>query len=351
MADNYNSMGRVLASLSHKEPDRVPMFLLFSMYGAKILDVPIKKYFSDPALVAEGQIKLRERYDNDCFYAFYYAAVEVEALGGSVIFIENGPPNAGEPVIRNAEDIKKLSFPKVAETPCLGKVLKTIEILKARAGDEVPIIGVVMSPFSAPIMQMGFEKYLDLMYEDRENFELLMKKNEEFCVEWANAQIAAGATAICYFDPVSSPTIVTRQYYLKTGHEIAKRTIARIKGPVATHLASGRSAPIVEDVVKTGSAVIGVSEIEDISELKEKSRGKITLLGNLNGIKLSHATETEAEEMVKKIIAGAASGGGLIISDNHGEIPWQVPEKILDAISRSVKKWGKYPLKWLDGNA
>jgi len=105
-------------------------------------------------------------------------------------------------------------------------------------------------------MQMGFEKYLDLMYEDRENFELLMKKNEDFCVEWANAQLAAGATAICYFDPVSSPSIVTRQYYLKTGHEIAKRTIARIKGPVATHLASGRAIAIVEDIVKTGSAVM-----------------------------------------------------------------------------------------------
>ena len=39
-------MERVLTTLSHKEPDRVPLFLLLTMHGANELGLSIKEYFS-----------------------------------------------------------------------------------------------------------------------------------------------------------------------------------------------------------------------------------------------------------------------------------------------------------------
>lgn len=120
----------------------------------------------------------------------------------------------------------------------------------------MPVIGVVISPFSLPIMQMGFEKYLDMLYEDEDSFHKLMKINEEFTIAWANAQLDAGATAICYFDPASSTTVLPREKYLHTGQQIAKRVLARINGPTATHMASGRCLPIIDDIIDTGTQVI-----------------------------------------------------------------------------------------------
>jgi len=46
---------------------------------------------------------------------------------------------------------------------------------------------------------------------------------------------------------------------------------------------------------------------------------------------------------VRETIARVGEGGGFILSDNHGEIPWQVPESVLLAISRATKKYGTYP--------
>ena len=43
-------------------------------------------------------------------------------------------------------------------------------------------------------------------------------------------------------------------------------------------------------------------------------------------------------------IAKAGRGGGFILSDNHGEIPWQVPEEVLSTISETVHRDGRYPL-------
>jgi uroporphyrinogen decarboxylase len=285
-----------------------------------------------------------KKYRNDCLYPFFYAPGEVEAWGGEVIYVEDGPPNSGEPFISSPKQIVGLAPPNVSTTPCLRKVLDAVNAIKAHVGDTVPIVGVVMSPFSLPVMQMGFGPYLDLIHEQRDIFWRLMRMNEAFCVEWANAQLAAGATAICYFDPVSSPSIVPRELYLETGFIVAKRMLTAIKGPVAIHTASGRSLGISDLLQQTGAAVVGVSAEEDLAAMKTACMGKVTILGNLNGVAMRNWTVHEAEDAVKTAILKAGSGGGFILGDNHGEIPWQVSEDVLLAISDAVRRWGRYPL-------
>ncbi len=343
--ETMTSLQRVLTTLSHKEPDRVPFFLLLTMHGAKELGMSIEEYFSSGKNVAEGQLRMRKKYGHDCLYSFFYAPVEVEACGGKVLYVDDGPPNSGEPFIRSFSDIDKFVFPDIHQSPCLQKVLQATSLMKQQVKDEVPIIGVVMSPFSLPVMQMGFSQYLDLMFTEPALFEHLMAKNEDFCVSWANAQLEAGATAICYFDPVSSSTIITRDMYLQTGHKIARRTLARIKGPTATHLASGNGLSIVGDIATTGTAAVGVSALEDLHEIKAACREKLTVIGNLNGIEMCRWNQDQTERAVKAAIDKAAAGGGFILSDNHGEIPWQVAEDTLLAISQAVTKFGCYPLK------
>lgn len=340
------SMQRVLTSLGHQEPDRVPLFLLPVMQGARELGLSIEAYFAHPEQVAEGQLRLRARYRHDCLYTFYYAALETEAWGGTVIFREDGPPNAGAPVIRRPEDIDRLRAPLVEESPSLLKVLETTRLLAAESGGEVPIIGVVMSPFSLPVIQMGFEPYLVLMHEQPERFERLMRLNEDFCVAWGNAQVAAGANALCYFDPISSSTVIPRERFLATGFEIARRTLARLQAPAAMHFASGRALKIVDLLPATGAAAIGVSHHEALGALKQACRGRLSLLGNLNGIAMRHWTPEQAEREVKAAIAAAGAGGGFLLGDNHGEIPWQVPDEVLLALSEAVERWGRYPLDW-----
>jgi uroporphyrinogen decarboxylase len=186
------------------------------------------------------------------------------------------------------------------------------------------------------------------MHEQPALLDRLLRVNEEFCVAWANAQIAAGAAAIGYADPVSSPTIVPRELYLKTGFPAAKRTIARIKGPVATSFASGRCLSILDDVAQTGTVGVGVSALEDLAAAKAACRGRLTVMGNLNAIEMRRWTPAEAELKVKEAIAAAGPGGGYVLTDNHGEIPWQVPDDILSTMADAVCTWGRYPLRWVE---
>ena len=204
-----------------------------------------------------------------------------------------------------------------------------------------------MSPFSLPALQLGLDRYIELMYERPELSHQLMRVNEEFCVAWANAQLVAGATAICYFDPVASPTIIPRDLYLKTGYASAKRTVSRFNGPAVVHLASGVCEPLLEQIADAGMVGVGVGPLDDLARLKAATKCKLALLGTLDGIKMRRWNSTQAEAAVKEAIATAGRGGGFVLSDGHGEIPWQTPESVLLAISEAVHKWGSYPLDWI----
>ena len=59
---------------------------------------------------------------------------------------------------------------------------------------------------------------------------------------------------------------------------------------------------------------------------------------------MRHWTPEQAEAAVRTAIRKAGRGGGFILADNHGEIPWQVPDTVLMAIAQAVARWGRYPL-------
>jgi uroporphyrinogen decarboxylase len=261
-----------------------------------------------------------------------------------VLYRDDGPPNSGEPLVRDLDDLRHLDVPRIQEAACLRKVLEALRELKARSRGEVPVIGVVMSPFSLPVMQLGFERYLELLYERRDLFDRLMSLNEEFCVAWGNAQLEAGADALAYFDPVASPTIVPRELYLTTGFDTDRRTLSRIRGPAAFHLASAPGLGLVDDIARTDAAIVTASALEDLGAVKAACGGRLTVLGNLNALEMRRWTPAQAEARVREAIAKAGRGGRFILGDNHGEIPWQVPESVLEATAAAVERYGRYPL-------
>jgi uroporphyrinogen decarboxylase len=351
MATHMTSLQRVLTTLGHQEPDRVPFFLFATLHGAKELGLSIEEYFSRPENVVEGQLRLRSKYRADSVSAFFYAGLEMEAWGAETIFAEDGPPNAGAPPIRNLADIAKLIPPRIADCAGLCRALEATRQLKARIGDDALIIGVVISPFSLPIMQVGFDRYFNLIYEQPDLLARLLQVNETFCVEWANAQLAAGANAICYFDPVSSTTILPPDLSRRFGFPLMRRTIASLNGPAVLHFASGNCLSLVDDIAQTRVVAVGVSALENLEALKNACRGKFALIGNLNAIEMRHWSREQTETKVKEAITQAGRGGGYILADNHGEIPWQVPDEVLLAVSEAVHRWGRYPLDWVPADA
>ena len=339
------SLERVLKALGQQEPDRVPLFLLLSLHGAKELGLTPRDYFSKAENVIEGQLRLGQKYQNDCIYTFFYSPVEIEAFGGEVIWAEDGPPVSGEPFISNIEKINELRVPDVRSHKALQKIFKATELLNKEVGSKIPIVGAVMSPFSLPVMQIGLENYLEIMKSRPELFNRLMDVNREFCVNYANRQFEAGATMILYFDPLSATNLIPRETYLKTGFLVAHQTISMIKGPTAMYFASGKILDIADDIAKTGTAAVASGALDDIGMIKEVCKGRVAVMGNMNGNEMHGWDDNKTTINIKEIIRKAAPGGGFILSDSNGEIPFNVCDRTLMTISETVQTYGQYPIQ------
>lgn len=338
------SLERFLTTVQHREADRVPYVLPVMLHGARLLGVSLEDYFNDAEAVADAQLRLQQRYGHDAIVGLYFAAMEHEAWGGSVRFFEDGPPNAGAPLVRSIDHIPTLRAPEIGECPRLQKMLQSIRLMRQALGDTVPIMGAIVSPHSVPVMQLGFEAYLHVLLERRDLYDALMAINEPFAVAWANAQIEAGASVMVYFDPVASPTIIPRALYRQTGWPIARRVFAQIHAPVGVGLASGRALAIIPDLIEAGATAVGVSCDDDLAACKRAAGSRITVMGNLNGIAMRRWTTDELDLQVRRAMTAAAAGGGFVLSEHHGEVPLQVSDATLMGIAEAAQRWGRFPL-------
>ncbi|MHA1887226.1 MAG: uroporphyrinogen decarboxylase family protein [Promethearchaeota archaeon] len=333
-----NSMERIFAAVQWQEVDRLPFILNLTHHGAKVLNLSIREYYSKAEYMVEGQIKLWKKYQDDVVIGISYFASEFKAWGGDVKFFLDGPPNSMRPNLTTPEAIFAAKPPQIDDIPEFTETLKTIRHLKEYFGDKVPIIGGIISPFSFPIMQMGFNKYIELLYQDRNTFNELMKKNMEHAVNWANRQLEAGATMIVYFDPMGSAEMIPPSLYLETGYQIAKRTVAQIKGPVVYHFASSSSQKNLPKLIELPIKGTSISNKDNITECLKIMDKKAALLGNLSGIQLIHTTPNQVIDKLKKIVNNVTPKTGFIVSDHHGEIPYFVSDEILTIISQFFHK-------------
>ncbi|MFZ5445257.1 MAG: uroporphyrinogen decarboxylase family protein [Myxococcota bacterium] len=340
---------RTVAALSFREGDRPPVFLLFTTHGARVVGLPLPAYFRDERALVEAQLRLQATFGHDCLYAFQYAALELEAWGGEASFDEHAPPTAGAPVFRTPEAIARCEAPPSLEHPSLQRVLRVITGLRERSRGEVPIISVVISPFSLPAMQLGLGPWLDLLHAALEEpggpraaqRDRLLALNAAFTASWARAQFDAGATAVVYFDPLSSSTLTTEELGTELGLRLAAQLVPALPGPVALHFASGRILPRLDAVLGAGARVVSASAEEDLAELKRRCAGRAALVGNLNGVRLTRWTVDEARAHARDALAVGAPGGGFILSDNHGEVPSGVADEVLHGLVDEAWRWAR----------
>lgn len=340
--DTLTSTERIMKTVGGEDVDRIPFILTLTHHGAKELGVSIEEYYHSPEKVVRGQLILHKKYQDDALMGANYFAMEIEPFGGEVIFFKDGPPNTGRPPIRDIEIINSLEVPKYDHILSYQNTLDIIRGLKAQVGTEIPIVGGILSPFSIPIVQMGFDRYFELLYRNPDEFNRLMRVNIDYATKWANDQLNAGATFIVYFDPLASTEMIPRKLFLEKGLPVARKVSQAIDGPIGYHFASGAATNTFGDVATLNPVAIGISSKDNIIELHQKFPSRPCILGNLSGINMVNWTQEEAESIVQTILIQGKSSGKFILSDNHGEIPYAVKDETLFGISRAIDRFGRF---------
>ena len=340
------SRERVYAAMALEEPDRVPILPNNRLFAMHDLGYTMEDCYKDGEKFVESQVRMVTAFANDAVWANVDLSVE-RALGQEVSMGRDDPPAPLAPIIGSPEDLAKL--PK--NPPLKGKgvtdyLLDITRSLKKRVGDEVPVIGLMTSPFRQACMLRGTENlYMDL-YENpdfvKELIDYLVKPTQEL----SELQTEAGVDIVYCSCSVASRSCVSREFYEEFVHPVHKKLFDYWKNglgrKVIFHLC-GDWSDRYDLVLDEGPDAIHVDKI-DLAWLKKEYGGKVCINGNVGSTgTMMLGTPQEVKQAAKDCIARTAAKGGFAIGADCA-VPRDTPAANMHAMTEAVMEAGVYPL-------
>ena len=187
-------------------PDRVPFIAQMHEFAMKWTREPAQKFYSDPQLLVQRTIDTAVDFDFDIPWLGYDVYnIEIEALGISIKYSDNSPPEIGEtrPLINDRRDFDRLVLPDPYSSKRMPFVLEANRLYEKTTGYPPPI--QFTSPFSMAVLVRGFENLIDDIYTNSDfAHELLCFITENLLAPWIitmkkecpNATLFRGADAM-----------------------------------------------------------------------------------------------------------------------------------------------------------
>jgi len=335
-------MDRLISAAKGEKADRIPVFCNLLDQGAKELGMNLKEYYSKGEYVAEGQLKLREKYGYDNLWSLFYVGKEAELLGcKNIIFSDYGPPNVGHMVIKNLEDIHKLQIPDdISSHPEFEESLKCLQILRREAGGKYPICAYLTAAMTMPAILMGMEKWIDLLLSGP--FDLrdeLLTKTNDFFRKQVTAYRNAGVDILLYSNPFGSLDFLPIKLFKELSVPWMKKDLYSFDMQGVVYYCGGaRMNPVINHVIeKLGLSTFYLSPLDDIKEGKEIMGNRALCCGVINDIKLIDWTKDQIKTEVKRIINAGMNGkflfGTLVM-------PLAIPEENIRAMLEAAYEFG-----------
>lgn len=343
------SYNRVMTSLQHKEPDRVPFMPFAQTFCAKFAGIPFSVYVNKAEKFVEGQLKAYNAFGWDALCFSSDVGMYAGACGAKIDFPFDDVPRIVKPVFRPGkiyEDFKNLRAPDPMNAGRLTESIKAIELAKKEVRDEVPIIGWTEGPFQGVTLLAGADPMQFFFINDHpDEFKEILDWYSDWQVDVARAMYEAGANMIGMGE--TSAYFMSPKFFERFVLEPEKKSCSKITKmglPVLIHCC-GYVPQCIHFAIETnpGGAIQFDYQV-DLEWAKNLLRNKVTIMGNLNYNKLTKADPKQVYEDCLRHINIAAEGGGYWLAFGC-EIPRELPLENMRTIMRAAKTVGKYPIQ------
>lgn len=349
LKNEMTAYDRVMTSLKHKEPDRVPFMPFAQTFTAKFAGIPFSEYVSKAEAMAKGQLTAYNAFGWDAACFSSDVGIYAEALGAKIDFPFDDVPRIVEPILSHGkmyEDFKKLDMVDPMKAGRLTETIKAIELVKKELGDEVPLIGWIEAPFQGAALLGGGDPFLLFYVLDHpDEFREILDWYADWGLEIAKAMYEAGADIIGAGETAGyfmSPSFF-KEYILSPEKKLCDG-IKKLGMHALIHCCGyvPQCVPFIKET-NPGGAIQFDYQV-DLKWAKEVLQNQVTIMGNLNYNKIVNAKPEKVYQDCAEHIRIAAKGGGYWLAFGC-EIPRDLPPENIRAILRAAKTVGKYPIK------
>jgi len=239
-----SSLERVVLALQYKKPDRVPAAPLVCGASSRVLGYSYARWSQDAQVATASLLAAQELLGFDGFLTLVDLSVEAEDFGQEVLFPESSTalPNFENPFIRTADDYGKVKSVDPRKTRRMKTVIDIVRGLRQARGETVPVMGFVYGPLGVLSQIRGHAELFKDIYRHPDRVLEAVHTINETLVEYALAQVEAGAHAIVLDPLYSSSTILKKETWVRFEAEIFSKVADAIRAtgtPVIVHNCGG----------------------------------------------------------------------------------------------------------------
>jgi len=328
---------RVLAALNRQEVDRPPIANPTSVATVEMMDL-VDAPFPDACRSAELNARLAAteitEFDFDAIAPYFSIIQESSAIGCEMQWEQkdNWPTvRMSNPIWKTANDIKVPT--DFLEHPDVKVILDSIKILRKEFGNDVPIIGKTMGPWTLAYHVFGVESFLLGSVDNPDDTIKSLKKLQEFTYLFGEAQVDAGADILTVPDHATGD-LVSGQYYQKFLQDIHTEMAEKFTVPLILHIC-GRTVDRMPYIAETGMHAFHFDSKNSPREAMDAVDNKIALVGNINNPETLYSKEAKD---VKKEVFDCLNAGVQLIAPECA-IPLKTKAENLVAINEGISDW------------
>jgi len=348
-----NSKERVLATLEHEEPDRVP--LTDHIYRPESLE----RILGEPGVrvdVTEKYVEVHRLLSLDLI-ATYIDGGDVslslpEGSSGEMVDdwgikwkVVDGMPWYIDGPLKTPEDFESFEAPDPYADKWFGSSQRTARLVR----DDLATATLVEGPFTKCWYLTGLQTFMKALYLSPKSLSRLLDNMTRFQIELGKGFIDRGIDMIWLDEdlgdvkgPFMRPTLF-RSFIKPRLKEMVDAFKSR-GAKVLLH-SDGQLMPLMDDIVETG--IDGIHPIEraagmNLQLMKTMYGDKLTLVGNVNSkTVLQYGPPEEIKKQVIECIDIAAPSGGYILASDHS-IHVGIPSANVKHMFRAAAKYRMY---------
>lgn len=324
-----NGYERIHNLLEGKPVDRTPVVPIFMAWAAEYAGHTYGQFQEHHEVFTDSILKTQERFQFDQLTTLSDPFRETSDYGAKVTFVDHGVCRCEQPYIASPADVKKLRRMPIDEAPRMLDRLRGIETFVREKKGELSILGWVEGPLAEYTTLRGLENGLTDLMVDPSFFEDVCAITMENAIDWAAAQVDAGADMIGVGDAASS--LISEDSFREYVLPWQKRLFDGIHAAgakVRLHIC-GAIDHIIPAIKENGADVVDIDWMVDLARAREILGPDKLLFGQFDpAAVLRMGTAEGVAAQARKDIAKGGACFGLMPGC---EVPSGTPEENIAA--------------------
>jgi MtaA/CmuA family methyltransferase len=329
-----NSLQRYFATLKGERPDFPPRVPILMQFAAEYIGSNYAAFASDYRVLVEANLRCASDFGMDQLSAISDPYRETAGFGAGIAFERDSVPRCVRPPLADSMDLRNLQTPDPMRSPRMLDRVEAIRAFRERAAGEYSIMGWIEGPAAEAADLRGVQQFvIDLIEHERFAGEL-MDVCVEVGIDFARAQIAAGADTIGIGDAIAS-TLSPRLYaeFVQPREKRLVNAIQEMGAFVRLHIC-GNITHLLPGIADARPDILDVDSMVDLRRARQAMGPRVVLSGNVNPVS---GVRFSTPAAIRRAIEECYAAAGFPYMVNAGcEIPAGTPIENLQALCEPI---------------